>query len=254
MSAINVDMMFVIDISGSMAPCLDSLRKHLDQLTQPLQGYVSKIRFGFVAMSVTPVNNQSIYSLNLLSCSGETAFDKLYQKNSNYRINNNDFFTDDPKQFTKALASLVPQGDEDMLVSLDIAAVMPFGPLSNTKRVIALFSDEPFEGGVDGNSNNYLIPKLIEKLQQRHIQLFVAVPDSDAVQQLSTADRSEIELVDSGKGLAGVNFALLMSQMGKSISGSSMQILVEPPYTRALYGQDKWVSTNTKIDAAYQDK
>ena len=148
----------------------------------------------------------------------------------------------------------MPQGDEDMLVSLDIAADMPFGPLSNTKRVIALFSDEPFEGGINGNANNHRIPNLIEKIQQRHIQLFVAIPDSDAAQQLSTADRSEIELVDGGQGLAGVNFALLLSQMGKSISGSSLQATEEPLYTRALFGQDKWVSTKTQIDIGYQDK
>ena len=254
MPAINLDMIFVIDISGSMAPCLDSLRKHLDQLTQPLQGYVSKIRFGLVAMSVTPVNNESIYSLSLLSCSGATALNKLYSQSPNAETNNNDFFTDDPKEFTKVLANLVPQGDEDMLVSLDIAADMPFGPLSNTKRVIALFSDEPFEGGINGNANNHRIPNLIEKIQQRHIQLFVAIPDSDAAQELSTADRSEIELVDGGQGLAGVNFALLLSQMGKSISGSSLQATEEPLYTRALFGQDKWVSTKTQIDIGYQDK
>lgn len=254
MPAINVDMIFVIDISGSMAPCLDSLRKHLDQLTQPLQGYVSHIRFGLVAMSVTPVNNENIYSLNLLLSNGVTAFNKLYLTSSNAVNNENDFFTDDPQQFAKVLADLVPHGDEDMLVALDIATDMPFGPLSTTKRVIALFSDEPFEGGIQGSANNHRIPQLIEKLQQRHIQLFVAIPDSDAVQQLSTADRSEIELVAGGKGLAGVNFELLLSQMGKSISGSSMQALAEPAYTRALFGQDKWVSTQTNIDTGYQDQ
>jgi hypothetical protein len=54
MPTINVDLVFVIDTSGSMAPCLVQLRKHLNELINPLQGFVSKIRFGLVAMSIAP--------------------------------------------------------------------------------------------------------------------------------------------------------------------------------------------------------
>lgn len=246
MPAINIDMMFVIDTSASMTPCLDALRKHLNELIQPAQGYVSNMRFGFVAMSVSSSFTKDTYSLNFLSSKGQSALNSLYTKNANDTISHNEFFTDDTHQFTSALGSLRTSGNEDMLVALDIATDMPYGPLSNTKRVIALFSDEPFEGGIEGKANNQRIPEIIEKLQQRHIQLFVAIPDSDAVQQLSAADRSEIELVDGGNGLAGVNFKLLLSQMGKSISGTSLQVVSEPTYNRALFGQDKWTSTTTK--------
>ena len=247
MPAINVDMMFVIDTSASMTPCLDALRKHLNELIQPSQGYVSNMRFGFVAMSAAFIF-KDIYALKFLSSEGQSALNSLYAKNANDTIRHNEFFTDDTQQFTTALAGLRTGCNEDMLVALDIAADMPYGPLSNTKRVIALFSDEPFEGGIKGKGNNQRIPEIIEKLQQRHIQLFVAIPDSDAAQQLSTADRSEIELVDGGNGLAGVNFKLLLSQMGKSISGTSLQVVSEPPYNRALFGQDKWTEVLADFD------
>ncbi len=254
MPAINVDLVFVIDTSGSMAPCLEQLRKHLNELINPLQGFVSKIRFGLVAMSVAPSvgNSHNIYLLQLLSSYGAEAFSSIYSPSHNQN-DSNEFFTDDPQKLSTILENLVPQGDENMLVALDIAADMPFGPLSNTKRVIALFSDESFEGGINGDANNYIIPQLIDKLQKRHIQLFVAIPDSDAVQQLSSADRSEIELVDGGQGLSGVDFKLLLSQMGKSISGSSLQSVAEPEYQRALFGQDKWVASGKRIDSSYKD-
>ena len=127
-----------------------------------------------------------------------------------------------------------------MLLALDVAADLPFGPLSNTKRVIALFSDEAFEAGVNGSDSNRFIPELQKKLMARHIQLFAAIPEGDGANELAQTDRSEIEFVDGGEGLGGVDFSRLLGQMGKSISGSSLQAGAEPTYQRALFGQDKW--------------
>jgi len=63
---------------------------------------------------------------------------------------------------------------------------------------------------------------------------------SDASEALAMADRSELEQVDGGDGLAGVDYKLLLGQMGKSISSASLQSSKEPAYTRALFGQDTW--------------
>ena len=75
----------------------------------------------------------------------------------------------------------------------------------------------------------------------RHIQLFAAIPEGAAANQLAETDRSEIEFIDGGAGLKNVDFSRLLGQMGKSISGSSLQAVSEPSYRRALFGQDKWV-------------
>jgi hypothetical protein len=69
------------------------------------------------------------------------------------------------------------------------------------------------------------------------------MPYSDAAQQLSEANGSEIEDV-GGQGLTGVDFRTLLGQMGKSISVSSLQGALEEKYERALFGQDQWVSTD----------
>jgi len=242
MPAPNVDLIFVIDASDSMQPCFDALRTHLDKVIQPLQGHISKVRFGLVAQSAGAERGVALYDHQFLCGSGPDALKKLYQKGPNDPDPRNEFFTEDPKRLASALAALRPKGNEEMLVALDVAADFPFGPSNNTKRVIALFSDEPFEGGVSTNTLNSKIPELIKKLQDRHIQLFVAIPDSDAIQLLSEVDRSEVEIVDGGAGLRSVDFTRLLGQMGKSISASSLQSVGEPPYTRALFGQDRWGS------------
>ena len=56
----------------------------------------------------------------------------------------------------------------------------------------------------------------------------------------ASADMSELEQVDGGDGLSGVNFKLLLAQMGKSISSASLQASREPAYQRSLFGQDQW--------------
>ncbi len=242
----NVDVVLVVDASASMQNCFTQLRQHLGSLLTPLQGYVSKVRFGLVAMSCGKQQGGVGYRLEFVNVSGIVGVPRLYSDNAGQGNAGEGFFTEKPADIVSALGRLTPEGDEDMLLALDVAADFPFGPVSNTKRVIALFSDEPFEQGASGADSNRMIPALQEKLMARHIQLFAAVPDGGGIQQLAMTDRSEIETVQGGNGLADVNFSKLLGQMGKSISGASLQNAVEPSYTRALFGQDRWVECETR--------
>lgn len=240
MSASNVDLVLVVDSSDSMKNCFDQLREHLGSLITPMQGTASRIRYGLVGLSASKrKGGEPIYQVAFLRGPWQLIH-KLYARGPNDSDPRNDFFTDDPSEIAQALAGLVPSGDEDMLLALDIAADLPFGSLSNTKRVIALFSDEPFEQGVSGMKDHPPIFALREKLMARHIQLFAAIPEGPAANVLAETDRSEIEFIDGGGGLKNVDFSRLLTQMGKSISGSSLQAVSEPPYQRALFGQDRW--------------
>ncbi len=252
MKPINVDLVFVIDASHSMQPCFDQLRNNLNEVLRPMQGQIAKIRFGLVVQSVGVQSGVAVYNHSFLCGSSHEDLKKLYQRGPNDPDPRNEFFTDDPDHFSNALATVKPQGNEDMLVALDIALDFPFGPLSNTKRVVALFSDEPFEGGISTDTYNSKLPEIIQKIYDRHIMLFCAIPDSEAIQTLAGADRSEIEIVDGGDGLSSVDFRQLLTQMGKSISVSSLQAVGEPPYKRALFGQDAWDSNRT-ISAQNRD-
>lgn len=236
----NVDLVVVIDSSRSMRPCFDQLRRHLGSLLEPMQGMVSRLRFGLVAMSCGRHGSAVQYRVSFIGATDMECIERLYHRTPNDGDPHDEFFTDDPQKFSKALSRLVPEGDEDNLLALDMAADFPFGSLRDTKRVIALFADEPFEGGIFGRERNPQIPKLLDKLMARRIQLFVAVPESPAAEEISTADRSEVEYVDGGDGLANVDFSVLLDQMGKSISGASLQSVTEPSFRRALFSQDQW--------------
>lgn len=245
MPAQNVDIVFVIDASESMQPCFDALRTHLRELITPLQGHAARVRFGLVAQSAGGHRGVAVYEHHFLCGSGIAALQKLYNRGPNDPDPRNDFFTDDPQRFMTAIGKLKAEGNEEMIVALDIAADFPFGSLSNTKRVVAFFSDESMEDGVAKGENNGMTSQLVDKLHARHIHLFAFAPDSEGIQTLALADRSEVTLVGDGDGLAGVDFKQLLSGMGKSISVSSLQATAEPAYQRALFGQDKWDSSRT---------
>jgi uncharacterized protein involved in tellurium resistance len=170
----------------------------------------------------------------------------MIQKLYSPQLNADDFFTNDPAVLARVLANLEAQGNEDTLLALDIAADFPFGPVDSTRRVIAVFTDEPLEAGVLEAQPVAKIPELIQKLMSRRIQLFVSAPFSAALEQLGSLDRAEIEAVDGGDGLKAVDFKKLLAQMGKSISVSSLQMGAEPAWKKGIFGQDRW-SANRSI-------
>jgi uncharacterized protein involved in tellurium resistance len=240
MAAPNVDLVLVIDASASMKPCFDGLRQHLTKVLQPLQGHVSNVEFCVLAQSVGMRGRQLVHDHRFLDCSGAEALDLLYKADAVQGAPRSRFFTSDARRVAGFLADLRPEGNEDLLLALDIAADLPFGSVGDTCRVIALFSDEPIEAGAVEAGRLEKIPALIDKLQQRRIKLFAAIPESPAALELSQANRSEIDFVEGGDGLRRVDFDVLLAQMGKSISVMSLQSTGEASYQRALFGQDRW--------------
>lgn len=240
-SPTQVDLVLVIDASQSMRPCIEQLKNHLKELIKPMQGRVARVRFGLVGMSASAKDGERIYRPHTLA-GGPESLGWLYDGS-----NQHEFLTDDPDKVIARLDDLVCEGNEDNAMALDIALDHPFGPVSNTKRVVALFSDEKLEAGVQGRDINSFIPRIVQKLHARRIKLFCAMPYSDAAQQLSEANGSEIEDV-KGQGLATVDFRLLLGQMGKSISASSLQGGLEEKYERALFSQDQMVDTNEWVE------
>jgi hypothetical protein len=231
---LNVDLVFVIDTSISMAPCIEGLRLHLRELIKPMQGYVANIRFGIVGLSASSFKGEIVYTPQTLA-GGIESIPWLYRASNQYN-----FFTDNPDEIIARLDSLEVAGNEDNLVALDIALDHPFGPSSTHKRVVALFSDEKIETGIPRPGITDQIPALIEKLHARKIKLFCAMPYSPAIQHLSEANGSEIDDIGEGNGFADVDFKLLLSQMGKSISVASLQSGLDVPYKKAIFGQDNW--------------
>jgi hypothetical protein len=229
----NIDLVLVVDASGSMKPCFDKLREHLNDLLNPLQQANFMVRFGLVAYSAALKHENPVYRHTFVGGGG---LDMLYNLSSSP----SDFFTTDPSVISSALANLEVQGNEDTLLAVDIAVDFPFGPAETTRRVVAVFTDESIENGVLGVTPLAKIPQLIEKLTKRRIQLFVYAPLSPALEEIGSMDRAEIEPVDGGDGLLTVDFKKLLNQMAKSISVSTLQMGSESTWQKAIYGQDKF--------------
>jgi uncharacterized protein involved in tellurium resistance len=241
----SVDLVLVVDASGSMAPCFVKLKQHLKDLLYPLQQARYQVRFGLVGYAAGKEGSRTVYDHTFVGGAGADMLRQLYSP----QLNTRDFFTEVPDAIVGALEKLQARGDEDTLLALDIAADFPFAPSDSTQRVIALFTDEPLEEGITGSEPLRQLSQLIEKLMQRRIHLFASAPFSPALEQLASVDRAEIEIVEGGDGLKSVDFKKLLGQMGKSISISSRQFGSEPPWQRALYGQDRWDNSRSASDS-----
>lgn len=238
MSAKIVEIVFVIDTSGSMRPCFDGLVANLDSVVRPLQGFDFEVRMGLVGCKVLK-NTGSDGRVVCIETLDGGGLGRIYSS-QDARL-----FTADAPTFSCALKALTAalEGDENHLIALDCALDYPFGPLGTTRRVVALFSDERIEDGFVTKADLGKVDPLVDKMMARRIQFFGALPMSPALEQLASADGCQVEAVNSGDGLASVNFGKLLGQMAKSISGTSLQGL-ESPYQRALFGQDKWGTTS----------
>ena len=224
-----VELVFVLDASESMRPCFEGLANNLQQVVNPLQTLGLKVRLGFIAMRVGNATGGGgvIATASINSASDPIAL-----------IASGDpgLFTEDNALFSSKMRALELGGDESQLLALDCALDFPFGPMVNTRRVVAMFSDETIEDGFLGDSVVEKIPAIVTKIMARRIQFFAALPSSPALEALGSADCAQIEPVQGGEGLANVNFSKLLGQMAKSISCASLQAGPEN-YQKGLFGQ-----------------
>ncbi len=232
MSARKVDIVFCLDTSDSMKPCIDGVKENINRLVTQLQQANFEWRIDFVAHCMP---GKGIY--RTISVHGGTS-NLLYHGPGQ-------FFTTDVDLFRQRLDELEVCGDEDMLCALDFALDVPFGPANETQRVIVLISDEPFETNEDTAFQRAkgMVNDIMEKIRARHVTFLAVMPvrSGGVVEKLSMVDRADITPVEEGDlGMRKVDMADLFSQLGKTISVTTMQSSGEEPYKRALFGQDEW--------------
>jgi uncharacterized protein involved in tellurium resistance len=235
-----VDLVLVVDSSESMGPCFELLKQHLNHLITSLQQADFKVRLGLLAYAAGVVGGEPVYDFTFLGGSDPRFLQELYSD----EVKPDNFFSDSAKLIS-ALGKLRAQGNEDTVIAIDTAADFPFSPLNEARRVIAVFTDEPLEAGVSEMQPMKMLPRLVEKLSNRRIQLFVAAPESNALWELGSLEGAQIETIASGNGLRNVDFRKLFEQMGKTISMSSLQSTAEEDWMRGIFGQATWGNRKT---------
>ena len=245
MGANKVDILFVIDASDSMSPCFQKLRDNLRRFIMPLNQASFSIRFGLLAYNAGGDGRQAIYEHTFIAGNAPNLVKGLYASNPDV----GKYFTSDANQFLRALDSVRTQGDENTPLALDIASDFPFATPDESRRVIALFSNEKLETGILENVPLEKFPQVLQKIARRKISLYAYLPASNAAAMMTRLPKSIITSVEEGAHCWDkVDFGQMLEQMGKSISVSSLQMTREPEYQQAVYGQNAW-DTNVFVGA-----
>ncbi len=232
------DIVFLLDASGSMSPCIEAVKNNIGKLTDFFRAdgqSIWDIRLEFLAHA----SWRDLYHLQSHALNGLALVEAIYKPQQNFASS---FFTKDIATFQAALAGVKPQGDETTLVALDCALDLPWRPAETCHRVVICLTDEAVETGESVAFQKEQIANLVKKIHSKRIKLYIVAPQSDAFDTLSMADRCEYEPVDgTDDGLRNTNFPRLMEAIGKSVS-VSQTTSTGATAPQPLYGQERWIS------------
>lgn len=240
-----VDVVFCLDASGSMAPCIDGVRKNLDVFLTALAGDANRkmdCRMDFLAHSCG--EDGSLVRSTSLNKSGVDLITALYGQSPKPEA----FFTADREAVRRALNKVDVYGDEAMLIALDMALDYPWRPQAGCHRVVVLLTDEPLEANAIWPTQRAKLDAVIDKIQRLGVKLYIVGPASPGLDTLAEADKCIYQKsLQTHDGLGNIDFSKVLQQIGKSVSAAMLQGRPEAGVKRALFGQDEWVASNESI-------
>jgi len=243
------DIVFCLDASDSMTPCIQGVKESIGKLADTLRFDYTRdwdVRFDFLAHAC---GNERFHCRTVKQ--DVAILDALYLDNP---ILAKRCFTESVLEFKSALAEVATGGDEATLPALDIALDFPWRDARECRRTIVLLTDEPVESGVAVAAQRARLPELIEKIHNKRVKLFIVAPESDMFYQLAMADGCEYEVVrETGNGLGDLDFANLMESVGKSVS-ASQSVMPGDDKPLPLFGQNKWRATGDNIAVLGDDR
>lgn len=240
MSQKQADLLLVVDASQSMGPCFPRLKEKISDLLHPLRQADFDIRIGVLGYASGRNGGEPVHDLTFLGGAGAPLVRELYSQ----QLDAGHFFTHDADAAGRVVSGLTAKGNEDTLLALDIALDFPFRPLSDCRRMIAVFTDERLEDGVSGADPCSRVSEIAGKIDSRHVMVFIVAPPSKALERLTVESETNgvtVHPIDKGEdGLRGVDFGKILDSMGKTVTTSLRQMDVEAPWNRAIFGQDRW--------------
>jgi len=242
-----VDVVFCLDASGSMAPCIDGVRRNVGAFLDGLAGDANRkidCRMDFLAHSCDEAGQ--LFRSESSRWQNQDLISRLYSANTTPA----DFFTTEPSTIRSGLDRVAVYGDEAMLVALDLALDFPWRLRAGCHRVVVMLTDEPMESNApaNGTSQASRIGEVIDKIHALGVMLFLVGPKSAGLDELAEADKSQYQQVQQAEdGLGSLDFARVLAHVGKSVSVANPQGQPERPVRRALFGQDRWVASGLEI-------
>ncbi|MFO0954022.1 MAG: hypothetical protein U0835_23285 [Isosphaeraceae bacterium] len=239
-----VDIVFLLDASDSMRPCIEGVRQHLGDFIRGLEsGGQQRMDYRLDFLAHCCDQSGGPFMLRSLRHTGADILPALYRPGKPHT-----FFTTSAEELRLALQQVQVAGDEATLVALDFALDFPWRPRSTCHRVVICLTDEPLETGALVAEQRARLSQIIDKIQALGVMLFLVGPPSDAYSVLAEADKSEYQEIDAtGDGLRTVDFGKVLAFIGKTISMASQTAGEERGVQRALFGQDSWGATDASI-------
>jgi hypothetical protein len=188
------DIVFVLDRSGSMTDCLDTVKNNIGDFINSLSA------------------NQQISAVDWRI--GFVAFDE-----ADYYIFD---FSKDKETFRKSLATVLPGGTELTLPAIDVA--LDFSWREEAQRIIILFTDEPLVGGEHVDLQRSKIEDLKQKITGLGAKFYYYgeyCPDYWEFNKIPGALMIEMDL--HSKTPDKEEYKKILIQMGKTISNSLSQ-------------------------------
>ena len=240
-----VDVVFCLDASGSMAPCIDGVRRNLDTFLDALAGDANRkidCRLDFLAHSCG--EDGDLVRSRSLNLSGVDLIQAMYGQTPNPAA----FFTTDRAALRDALKTVDVYGDEAMLIALDMALDFPWRPQAGCHRVVVMLTDEPLEANAVWPAQQAKLDAIIDKVQALGVKLYLVGPASPGLETLAEADKCLYQkATQTYDGLGSLDFSKVLGQIGKSVSVSVLQGRPEARVPRAVFGQDRWVGSDDTI-------
>jgi von Willebrand factor type A domain len=227
------DLVFVVDVSGSMAPCIDALRKNIE-------AFIDSLSRGD-GNNVAPVRDWRGKVV------GYRDFESAESEGIPWLVDN--VFVRDAGALKSQLASLKAEGGgdepESLLDTLYTVASMPASPKgsqtedpqkwryrSDAARVVIVFTDASFKETMSiPEAKGGSLQDVANVIMANRIILSLFAPNFEGYDRLSQIDKSEWEVVEF-EGLSApealqkftsdpVNFRTTLKQLAASVSRSA---------------------------------
>jgi von Willebrand factor type A domain len=200
------DVVICIDCTGSMSPCIEGVKNHVQKLVEGFQANESiKLDWRVRLVEYRDLNE------------GEAT--KQYP------------FTTDIGTFRTQVQNLVASGGGDEPEStLDaIFTALHSDWRKQSNKCIIVFTDATCHPDMHPSTVQPGQPsdvdEVINKLYETRARLFLFAPKFEIYDALAGADRMEYEVVSNSAGLGDVDFAKLMNAIGKTISASTEPVV-----------------------------
>lgn len=204
------DVVFVMDISGSMSPVIRAVKSHISALVDTVATSSQPpvdLRLGLVAHYADGGDRRGVYSWD---------------------------FTESTELFRKHLSgcnSLPSSADEFGLPALDRALDFPWRP--KCRRFLVSFTDEPVSGGHRSQFQKSRLQELAAKFSALRVAGYLVGPSCPAYDQLGRGPRMVRVRLDHAE-LTRFDIRSFLGELGRTVSMAAEQ--EAEPVTANLYG------------------